>query len=42
MHKLMAEMTTATSTMSDRGENEHENALLYRLLNEEDVAVGSS
>ena len=50
-HKLIAEMTTATRAMSigtgDRGETETKHLqdalfLLYRMLNEEGVAVGSS
>ena len=51
MHRLIAEMTTATSAMStgtgDRGESETKHLqdalfLLIKMLNEEDVAVGSS
>ena len=50
MHRLIAEMTTATSAMSagpgDRGENERKYLkdavlLLNKMLNEEDVAVES-
>ena len=51
IHKLIAEMTTARSAVSigtgDRGQNEQEYlknalALLNRLLDEKDVAVGRS